>query len=201
MLEIFSLKSPHLKVAHLLWKEHLKAGDTVLDATFGNGHDTAFVAPLVLPGGRVIALDLQKEAIEKGKKESLEGVECILESHATYPNKLNDASLDLAIYNLGYLPGGDKNFITEKETTLESLYLVLKKLKLGGVLTVTTYSGHAGGDVEETAVETFLTRLERKQFGLVSFSWPNRPKSPKLFVVKRLELQLEPLEKGHCSKE
>ena len=110
-----------------------------------------------------------------------------MSQHATYPEKLADESLDLAIYNLGYLPGSDKNFITRKETTEKSLFLVIQKLKVEGLLSVTTYSGHEGGDVEEEYVESFLSQLERHSFGVISFSWPNRPKAPKLFIAKRLK--------------
>jgi len=188
VLESFFSRSPHLPLAHSIWKEHLKKGDFVLDATTGNGHDTAFVAPLIFPEGKLIALDVQSSALEKAKTllNDQYPIEWILESHASYPEKLEDNSVDLAIYNLGYLPGSDKNCITTKKSTEKSLFLMLHKLKKGGILSVTTYSGHPGGEEEETFVETFLKSLERNLFGVISFSWSNRPKSPKLFVVKKL---------------
>ncbi len=160
----------------------------MLDATVGNGHDTAFIAPLIFPGGKLVALDIQQSALDQSK--ALLGdsypIEWVLESHATYPEKIPDQSLDLAIYNLGYLPGGDKNCITQEETTQKSLSLIIQKLKSGGMLSVTTYSGHVGGEIEERFVESFLSSLERQKFGVISFSWLNRPKAPKLFIAKRL---------------
>ena len=65
-LSLFS-RSPHLSLAHQIWKDHLKKGAFVLDATVGNGHDTALVAPLIYPEGRLIALDILPEAIKKSQ--------------------------------------------------------------------------------------------------------------------------------------
>ena len=41
----------------------VEPGDFVIDATMGNGHDTAFLAELVGPSGEVFAFDIQKEAL------------------------------------------------------------------------------------------------------------------------------------------
>lgn len=38
-------------------------GDTVIDATAGNGHDTVFLAQLVGRQGRVWAFDVQSSAL------------------------------------------------------------------------------------------------------------------------------------------
>ena len=183
----FLSRSPHITLSHQIWKEHLKQGDHVLDATVGNGHDAAFVAPLIFPTGRLIALDIQSSALQKSKE--LLGdhypIDWILQSHATYPNSLDDSCLDLVIFNLGYLPGSDKECITQSQTTITSLKALSDKLKQGGMLSITTYSGHPGGQEEEHAVENFVSSLERHQFGVISFSWPNRPQAPKLFIAKK----------------
>ena len=132
---IFDAYSPHLNVAHEIFREHLKQGDHVFDATCGNGHDTLLVASLVLPGGEIWACDLQEEAIQKSKillGEEISGlIKWRIGSHAEIPKEIADNSLDLAIYNLGYLPGGNKTLITQKESTLKSLSLILEKLKGG----------------------------------------------------------------------
>ena len=49
---------------HQILKRHVRAGDFVIDATAGNGHDTQFLADQVGPSGRVWAIDLQSEAID-----------------------------------------------------------------------------------------------------------------------------------------
>jgi SAM-dependent methyltransferase len=186
---VFDSFSPHIKVAHEIFREHLNPGDHVFDATCGNGNDTLLAASLVFPNGKVMACDLQEEALQKSK--TLLGplsqlIDWRLGSHAEIPYEIPNRTLALAIYNLGYLPGGNKTFTTQKESTIESLSIVLEKLKVGGILSVTTYSAHPGGEKEERAVETFLASLERKKFGVISFSWSNRPTAPKLFLVKLL---------------
>ena len=52
-----------LHFSHQLLKEVVEPGDFVIDATMGNGHDTAFLAELVGPSGEVFAFDIQKEAL------------------------------------------------------------------------------------------------------------------------------------------
>ena len=46
-------------------------GDTVVDATAGNGHDTVFLARLAGPSGQVHAFDVQEEAIRATRELSL----------------------------------------------------------------------------------------------------------------------------------
>ena len=41
----------------------VREGDLVVDATAGNGHDTAFLAARVGEQGKVLAFDIQAEAI------------------------------------------------------------------------------------------------------------------------------------------
>lgn len=49
-----------LHFSHQLLKV-VEPGDFVIDATMGNGHDTAFLAELVGPSGEVFAFDIQKK--------------------------------------------------------------------------------------------------------------------------------------------
>lgn len=57
-----------LKSARYLARDALlqavNAGDTVVDATMGNGHDTLFLAGQVGPEGHVCAFDIQESALE-----------------------------------------------------------------------------------------------------------------------------------------
>lgn len=50
-----------LHFSHQLLKEVVEPGDFVIDATMGNGHDTAFLAELVGPSGEVFAFDIKKK--------------------------------------------------------------------------------------------------------------------------------------------
>ena len=57
---------------HLCLETRLKNGDSVLDATAGNGYDTLKAAKLVQPNGNVVAIDIQKQAIEATKAKLTE---------------------------------------------------------------------------------------------------------------------------------
>ena len=46
-------------IAQAVWSRFVRPGDTVVDATCGNGHDTKWLAQAVGPSGRVFAFDIQ----------------------------------------------------------------------------------------------------------------------------------------------
>ena len=47
-----------------LLEKIVSAGETVIDATAGNGYDTLFLAKLVGESGKVFSFDVQQEAID-----------------------------------------------------------------------------------------------------------------------------------------
>jgi hypothetical protein len=60
-----------------------------------------------------------------------------------YLNKLH--TFRLVAFNLGYLPGGDKEIITRSETTLLALEAAKRILIQGGLISIVVYVGHPGG--------------------------------------------------------
>ena len=68
------------EMAHLWLRERVNAGAFVVDATTGNGHDTVFLAELVGVDGKVIAFDIQADALKAARDESCV---CRLERCAT----------------------------------------------------------------------------------------------------------------------
>ena len=52
-----------LFLAHKFVSEHVKPGDFCIDATAGKGRDTAFLCSLVGENGKVLAFDIQPDAI------------------------------------------------------------------------------------------------------------------------------------------
>lgn len=150
------------ELEHRLLGELLKAGDHVIDATCGNGHDTRFLANCVGPNGRVLAFDVQAVAIESARRLVDEGglgeqVEFFHQSHARLEDHAAPESIAAAMFNLGYLPGADRSVITEVAETLPALEAAARVLKPGGWLCVMAYSGHERGDDEATAVEKWMT--------------------------------------------
>lgn len=146
---------------HLCLEKRLKNGDCVLDATAGNGYDTLKATQLVQPNGRVISIDIQKDAIEatvvKLTKAKLKNFcECHIGNHGEFLKKF-DQTFDCIIFNLGYLPGSDKMIITTTKDTLSALNQSAKILKENGMLLVTAYRQHKGGKDEAEQVEQWMS--------------------------------------------
>ena len=59
MVKLEHVEGSLIELAHKVISERVKAGDTVVDATIGNGHDTLFLAKCVGMKGRVIGFDVQ----------------------------------------------------------------------------------------------------------------------------------------------
>jgi SAM-dependent methyltransferase len=164
---------PHLEKAHTFWREHLKTDDHVIDATCGNGKDTAVLAGLV-PEGHVYALDIQEAALEKARG-MYENVSYHLQCHTQLTQ---DERVRLVVYNLGYLPGGDKSITSETRTTLMSVARALELLPLGGALSITCYPGHAEGAREEKALQEWSKSLSQD---VQWYRW--KEGSPTLLIV------------------
>ena len=69
--------------------------------------------------------------------------------------------LRAVVFNLGYLPGGDRTVITRPETTMPALDQAFKLLMPDGILMVTVYPGHGGGSDEQRAVNDWATALPK----------------------------------------
>lgn len=155
---------------HDLLRPRLQPGDTVVDATLGNGHDYEFLRNQVGPTGTVYGIDLQPEALDStrgrlGLTPDTERPALILGSHHDLPALLPDDThghITAILFNLGYLPGGDKTIITRAETTLPALQSALGLLRPGGVLSVVLYPGHPGGEIEAKEVVFWAQILERQ---------------------------------------
>jgi hypothetical protein len=63
------------------------------------------------------------------------------------------------MFNLGYLPGGDKQRTTAIVTTLAALEQAREMLAPGGVISVLAYTGHPGGREEAEAVKAWSATL------------------------------------------
>lgn len=148
----------------MLVKEALREGDLAIDATAGNGHDTAFLAECVGASGRVIAFDIQAEAIQQagrhvGECGFADRVEFHQESHARITAHATPGTVAAVMFNLGYLPGGNHEIATVCSETLDAIHQAATALKTGGLLSIVCYPGHAAGHSEATAVEAHVTSL------------------------------------------
>ncbi|MFO1448768.1 MAG: class I SAM-dependent methyltransferase [Opitutaceae bacterium] len=154
-----------LRLAQSTVARVLTPGCWAVDATAGRGSDTCFLAHAVGPEGRVVAFDLQAEALastrERLERESLvDRVHLVHASHARLSEHLPELArgrLAAVMFNLGYLPkGGSPLLITRPESTLLALEQACSELRPGGVLSVVSYRGHPGGAEEDAAVAHFF---------------------------------------------
>lgn len=187
---------PHLEAAHTYWKECIKPGDTVIDATCGNGHDTLVLARLALEphSGLLYAMDIQEKALQNTRKrlaaeispECLARVHFIQKCHSEFPSEIKPNSVKVIVYNLGYLPGGDKTLTTRGEVTLQSIAAGLKLLKAGGMISLTLYPGHAEGKREEQMILDFVQNLDEGIWQWQHHRWGVRETAPSLLLVKHI---------------
>jgi predicted methyltransferase len=179
-----------LPFARSLIQQVVQPGDLVVDATMGNGHDTLFLANLVGPSGTVLAYDIQFIALQKTKKR-LEDAQCLTQvrlfckGHQTAVDELEQYQqpLSAAMFNLGYLPGGDRSIVTRPETTLLALRGIVRFLKPGGLITVVIYSGHHGGKEEANALLDELSGWNHNQYNIMRYQWLNRPNHPPFLIA------------------
>jgi 16S rRNA C1402 N4-methylase RsmH len=139
------------------------AGDIAIDGTAGKGRDTAFLAQAVGPSGHVHSFDIQPEAIASTDNLcTLAGLSARVtlhhRSHADIAVALPAAHLGkvgAAIFNLGYLPGGNPDIITQPQSTATALRSAYAALRAGGRLICVAYTGHPGGMEESDVVLAF----------------------------------------------
>ncbi|KAM1456935.1 hypothetical protein ACFX13_035025 [Malus domestica] len=186
------------EVSHLVWKHVVQKGDTVIDATCGNGHDTLAMLKMVADEsgkGSVYGLDIQEAALQKTSSLLEESVtpnekgliklfsKCHSKMHEVLPR---NTSVRLVTFNLGYLPGGDKSLTTQSDTTLKALEAAKGILMDGGLISLVVYVGHPGGWEELKTVQDFISKLPVEMWICSEFQTVNRSWSPVLvFIFKR----------------
>ena len=143
-------------LAHNIINEYVENKNVAVDATLGNGYDCDFLSSCFK---KVYAFEIQKEACEK-----YEEIDCIC-------------------YNLGYLPGGNKNITTLAETSLKSIQLSLNLLSSNGIMAIAIYRGHNEGKEEENCILQYLRNLPKNKFGVMIHECINRSNTSPLLVI------------------
>ena len=176
-----------LQYAQQLLKDSIAEGDTVVDATAGNGHDTLFLAQLVGDEGQVYAFDVQKEAVDATLHRLLDHS---LEHRALVLNKGHEEVSNFvlkpvaaAIFNLGYLPGSNHDIITKPSTTIQAIEELLKLLKVGGLIVLVIYHGHPGGKEERDSVIDYVRKLPQKYVHVLKYEFLNQQNDPPFVIA------------------
>lgn len=213
---------PHSDIAQAHWASILDPCDTIVDATCGNGYDTLFLARSLLAagGGTLIACDIQQYAIDKAQslleaqlqatitKDSAEAWTCEAEhatgsqttitilwktqSHLDLMESYDSDTIKLVVFNLGYLPGGDKSIVTIPEVTLKTIAASQTALEPGGSISITCYPGHEEGVEEEETILTHAHTLPCEKWSCYYHQWINQRNkrtgkpAPSLVMMQKL---------------
>lgn len=175
-------------LCHEMAAPYITPGSLCIDATMGNGYDTLFLCEKVGETGRVLAFDIQKQALQSTtdrlKQAGMSSrAQLFLESHEKMADHAQPGTVSLITFNLGYLPGGDHACSTHAASTIPALMSALELLKIGGAVSLCIYSGGDTGYDEKNAVLTWLKALNPRQYLVLTVSYFNRPGDPPMPVL------------------
>jgi 16S rRNA C1402 N4-methylase RsmH len=176
---------------HKVLRDVISPGSVVVDATIGNGWDTALMTALTADGGVVYGFDIQPVALEVTRTRivgSAADVRLILAGHEEMRAHIDPdhyGRIRAITFNLGYLPGGDKDITTHAETTRVALEQALSLLAPDGVITVVCYR-HAEGERELGVVRDLLATWAQSDVTCTETRFINQSGNPPVvFVVVR----------------
>jgi predicted methyltransferase len=169
----------------------LEPGDIAVDGTAGNGHDTAYLAQIVGENGHVYSFDIQTAAIQhttaKLQTENLLSRCTLFQTghehlHQYIPtNKWT--MIKAAIFNLGYLPGGDKSIVTNADTTISAVKQLLSRMAPEGIIVLVIYHGHPEGAIERDRLLDFVKQLPQDQAHVMQYGFINQKNAPPFIIA------------------
>ena len=186
--------SYELKSARYLARDVLlqavQPGDTVIDATMGNGHDTLMLCEAVGPEGRVYAFDIQEAAVAETdallKSHEMRERAVLIRTGHEHMAEFIEGTVSAVVFNLGWLPGGDHSITTHWDTTSHAVRAALELLRPGGVIVICAYPGHAEGDRERQELNGFLAGLSNRKYNVLRQQFLNaNTGAPECFVVQK----------------
>lgn len=149
-----------LNMVKKICSENITKNDYVVDMTVGNGNDTLFLANI---SKKVFGFDIQDVAIENTKKLLRENNVYNYELFNISHEKINDVlkeyekNIKLILFNLGYLPCGDKSITTNHKTTLNAVKNSFSMLSSNGLILIVFYP-HTEGKTEAQVVLEYLNK-------------------------------------------
>ena len=174
-----------VKLSHYLIENRVENNIKACDMTAGNGKDSKFILDKKNPK-ILYAFDIQKLSQERCKNliGQRENFKFILDDHKNIEKYIGE-KIDLFIYNLGFLPRGDKSITTNYESVIKSLESALNLLNKNGLILITFYPGHETGRDEAFHVGNFLKNLDQKKFQLIKYDFYNQINNPPFLISIR----------------
>ncbi len=168
----------------------VRPGDTVVDATMGNGKDTQFLCELAGESGRVYAFDVQAEAVTRTRERLaqaglIERATLLLAGHETMALHV-PSGVQAVMFNLGWLPGAAHAVTTRTDTTLAAVDAAVALLAPGGIVTVCIYPGHEEGTRELHALTDYAAGLSVQRYNVLHHRFLNAgEQTPQLILIQR----------------
>ena len=176
--------------SHWAISQVVKPGERVIDATAGNGYDTLFLAKQVGELGRVFSFDVQQLALTRTRvkleEQALDGrCQLILDSHEHLARYVQ-APVATCMFNLGYLPAGDRAVKTLWPSTQKAIVSALSLLRPGGRVSICAYPGHTEGRQEAEALTEWLKTLKEAEYTALHLVFANQTENaPQWFLIER----------------
>ncbi|OON99833.1 MAG: hypothetical protein ATN35_10640 [Epulopiscium sp. Nele67-Bin004] len=176
-----------LLYSKFLLEQIICEGDTAIDATVGNGHDTLFLSNLVGETGKVYGFDIQQQAIDKVKELNIKNACLICDGHQNIDLYVTEQVAGV-IFNLGYLPSGDHSITTTADTTTVAISKILDILKTNGLIVLIVYHGHKGGKEERDGLLNFVQNLDQKRVSVLKYEFINQKNdAPFIIALEKLK--------------
>jgi 16S rRNA C1402 N4-methylase RsmH len=180
-----------LPFARKLMEKAVSPGDIVVDATLGNGHDTLFLAKLIGESGTVYGFDIQESAVNHSRarledNQLLESVTLFNKGHEHISDSIPEnhhGKIKGAIFNLGYLPGGDKSIVTTPVTTISAIQQLMEIMAPEGIIVLVIYHGHEEGAIERDALLQYVRQLDQKSAHVLQYQFINQQNNPPFIIA------------------
>ena len=176
-------------IARFAMARVLGEGMRAVDCTMGNGHDTCLMASLVGESGHVDAFDVQEKAVSStAERLSREGTANRVTLHHLGHEHISEvvtAPVQMIVFNLGWLPGGDKRITTCWQSTRKAVTDGLELLAPMGMMSVCVYPGHCEGENERQGLLSLFSALPARRFNVVRHAFINAIDAPECFLIQR----------------
>ena len=169
-----------VELSHKLLEE-FDNPNVAIDMTCGNGYDSLFLAK---KAKNVYAFDIQDEAINNTLKlleeNQIHNVTVIKESHDLFDIFVSE-KFDLAIYNLGYLPSGNRDIKTDARIVINSLEKALEMMNINAIIVIVIY---LHDNDESDKITNLVSKLD-KNYDVTRYQVLNKQKSPYIIKISK----------------
>ena len=177
-----------VKFIHQIISNYIRPGDICIDATCGRGNDTLFLCQLVGEKGKVLAFDIQKEAIDSTRELITdhgysEVVQTIFDSHINIDCYTKENSVFCIMFNFGWLPGGNHLISTRSDTSITAIEKGLNLLSPGGIMSLCLYSGKDSGFDEKNDIIAYLKTIDYHKYTVIVSDFINHANFPPIPVL------------------